>query len=171
MRFLLLVVLVLGFVSQAQAAPEDFRESTRLTPRMQAISGNPQAVVYCATSWTAWESAVQDAFSAETRAATIRAFTTRGRAVSYLQQYECSALEKWLRGKTVSRYDVGVAAHTLSHEALHVAGVLDEREAECISLARLAETLRVHFGVKNPVAVREMVTGARQKNRRAANVC
>ncbi len=138
---------------------------------MQAISGNSQAVVYCATSWPAWEAAVEAAFGADVRPTTIRAFTTRGSNAPKLQQYDCIALEKWLRGKTVSRYDVGVAAHTLSHEAVHLGGVFDERQAECGSLARLATTLRAQFGVKNPRAVREMVAGAREKNRRAVNVC
>lgn len=166
-RLLLLVVVVLSVVSSAQAAPEGFRDSTRLTPRMRAISGNPQAFVYCATSAEAYREK-RVALGAVGLAS---AFTVYSENAAYFQAHVCGALERWLRGKPATRPEVGVAALTFAHEAGHLGGERDERTVDCGALAALSTTLRVHFAVKNTVAVREMVAAARARTSRTSYRC
>lgn len=166
-KVLLVAVVALLLAGSVQAAPEGFRDSSRLTPRMQAISGNTNAVVYCATSADAYR-AKRVALGA---AGLAWAFTVYSENAAYFQAHICAALERWLRGKPATRYEVGTSAHTFAHEAGHLGGERDERTVECGALAALPTTLRVHFAVKNPVAVREMVGAARLANTRYAHRC
>ena len=154
----ILVALSAALLAPAASAdpPVGFRESVRLTPIAQALSGNPQAVVYCARTTAAMSERWQGATSVE-------AFTVYAENAAYFQPYTCGALERWLRGKPVTRYEVAMAAFMFGHEAVHLNDwSADERAANCGSLATLARTLRVHFAVKSPQAVREMVAAARE---------
>ena len=63
-----------------------------------------------------------------------------------LIKYEpCDALRDYLRSDGVApTYDQLVAVHVLTHEAMHMAGLADEAEAECAAVqrdARMAELL------------------------------
>lgn len=153
------------------AAPEGFRDSARLTPRAQAISGNTAAVVYCARTPLAWEGKVREHFGPDASAYRTRAMTVYAENAAYFSQSVCLALEKWLRGKRVSAWDVGISAHTFAHEAVHLSGVVDEQVAECSSLRALPETLRQQFGVRKPTTLKAMVAAAKTVNRRSPRAC
>lgn len=168
MRLLLLVVVLVA-AGSAQGAPDGFRESARLTPRVRAISGNEASVVFCASNTAAWATRMKE-YLPDANPSRIVAFYVYDENAAYFQAHICSALERWLRGKPVTQYEVGVAALSVAHEAHHARGIIDERQAECDALARLPRTLRVHFAVKNPLAVRAMVAAARADNRRRLSV-
>jgi hypothetical protein len=60
-------------------------------------------------------------------------------------KYEaCKNLRAWLgSNKTDPTLDQVIAVHVLAHESEHLAGVLPEAQAECISVQRTAETARL----------------------------
>lgn len=161
------------FCSEAApaAAPDGFRESARLIPRAQAISGNAAAVVYCARTYSAWEAKVREFHGPAAKAHLVRGMAAPTASEMYLSRPVCMALESWLRGKPASLWDVGVSAHTLGHETWHLRGVYDEKVAECSALRALPDILRQHFGVKKPETFRTMVAAAKTMNRRTAYVC
>lgn len=167
----LVIVLLLALSSTALAAPEGFRESSRLTPRAQAISGNTAAVVYCARTYAAWEAKVRTVFGDSAPVARIRALTTYAEDAMYLSPSVCQPLEKWIRGKRVSPWDVGASAHVFAHETAHLAGTVEERAAECSSLRALPSILRRHFAVKKAKTLSAMLVAAKTLNRRSPYPC
>ena len=135
---------------------------------MQAISGNPNAVVYCATSAEAYRA---KRLSFGEYDGNPNAFVVYAENAAYFQSHFCGALERWLRGKPATHYEVGVAALTFAHEAGHLAGTRDERTVECQALASLEQTLRALFAVKNPRTIQAMIAAARESNRRRPYRC
>ena len=128
---------------------------------MKALSGNAAAVVFCARSYDDWDAQVKAAFGPEATASEVYAYVNMSTSVAYFEPETCGTLERWFRGRPSFRYEVAAAAYTFAHEAAHMGGVNSERAAECGTLAKFATILRVHFGVKNPVALREMVKAGR----------
>lgn len=171
-RWLSVLLLALLLAAETGAtAPEGFRESVRLTPRAQAISGNPEAVIYCARTYAAWETKVLEFHGTSTPPHLVRGMTVITQGVVYLTRPVCLALENWIRGKPASAWDVGVSALVLAHEAMHLRGVINELEAECPALRALPATLRRHFGVKKQKTLRAMLAAARTVNARSPNAC
>lgn len=148
MKLVCSLLVALVATSGAFAAPEGFRESSRLTVRAKALSGNEATAVYCARTVAAYDEMVDELLGPN--APNPRAFAIPTMNSIYLYNSTCLALEKWIRGKAVSLHSVGVEAHTLAHEAQHLAGVIDERTAECSSLRFLPDTLRRHFAREEP---------------------
>jgi hypothetical protein len=52
---------------------------------------------------------------------------------------------------------VAVAAHILTHEAVHLRGITDESRAECAALRLLPAVLRDRFGLKSASVRRQLV--------------
>src|SRR5687768_16111227 len=60
-----------------------------------------------------------------------------------IKRNQCNDLRAYLRSdKAVPTREHAVAVHTLTHEAIHMSGVTNEAETECIALQRDAETAR-----------------------------
>lgn len=146
MRLLLLAVMVLAFASQAQAAPEGFRDSTRLSSIATEIVGKP-VVVSCARTKDAW---VGFSNLQGIPGGAARGFADQPDGVAYLTVNVCRALEGWLRGKNAPTIlTLGSEALTLVHETMHLRGISNEHAADCAALAELPRVLRIHFRVKS----------------------
>lgn len=137
--------------------PEGFRESVRLTPIAAALAGKPVAV-HCATTDAAWAALLKPYdYPADVDAITIFSYDT-----SYLSPVTCRRLEGWLRGKNApTAAQLGIVVLSLTHEAMHLRGILDERGAECGAMARLRSVLRVHFKIRRETTMRVALSAAR----------
>lgn len=170
MKLVCSLLVALIATSGAFAAPEGFRDSSRLTVRARALSGNDTAAVYCARTYSDWRAKVAEWFDPNVGSGA-RGLTVYSENSAYIEPASCAALEAWLRGKSVSLWSVGQGALTLAHEANHLRGIVDERTAECYALRDLPTTLRRHFGVKTTKTLREMLAGAKSLNRRSPTIC
>ena len=142
----------------AAAAPEGFRETTRLQPIAVALS--PAALVYCSMSNTAWQADITVRFPSLdwTRVGGYRA---RGTSDVRLAPWTCRALEGWLRGKSVPTLTMlGRHALTLTHELMHTRGINDESETDCAALREMPAMLRTWFKVRNTVTLRTIMAAA-----------
>lgn len=170
MKLVCSLLVALIATSGALAAPDGFRESSRLTVRARALSGNEATVVYCARTYSDWRAKVEEWFGPEVGSGA-RGLTVYSENAAYIEPASCVSLESWLRGKKVSIWSVGQGSLTLAHEANHLRGIVDERTAECSALRDLPATLRRHFGVKATKTLREMIAGAKSLNRRSPTIC
>lgn len=137
--------------------PEGFRESARLTPIAGAIAGKPSSVI-CARTDTAWTALL----APYDFPPNVDAITLRDEPITYLSPPTCRRLEGWLRGKNAPTLrDLGVVALSFTHEAMHLRGILGEREAECGALQRLPAVLKTHFKVRRADSLRIAMAAAR----------
>ena len=162
MRIVGVLVSALVLSAAAFAAPDGFRESSRLTPIAQALSV-PDASVYCALTPASW----RDANPGDASWATLNGKTVYVDNAMYLAPWVCQPLERWKRGKTAPLADVGRAMLTLSHEAAHLRLVYDERTAECSALSELRSIARTYFGIKTAKTWRQVWAGALASHARA----
>lgn len=156
------MLAALTLAPAALALPDGFRVSARLTPRAQAISGGVGQVA-CPTNWTVWL-ALQREHGAN---AGNKGMTVYAEQTAYLPPDTCATLEGWLRGKSPrDNQTLAENIETFIHEAMHLRGVIDEREAECTALLEYRSRARSLFGVKNARKLRAMFAYAVAANRR-----
>jgi hypothetical protein len=157
MRRLLLAVLVAGVVTAAAtAAPNGFRETSRLQPIAAAVS--PGAVVYCSMNATSWAADVEARFPALPWQ---RIDGYRHDAEARLAPWICRGLEGWLRGKNVPTLkNLAVYTLTFTHELMHIRGIKDEGDADCAALRAMPTMLRARFGIKRAVTLRTIMRHA-----------
>jgi len=62
-----------------------------------------------------------------------------------IKRQQCRDLRSYLRDPSEVTRDHVVAVHTLTHEAIHMSGVANEAETECLAVQRNAETA-MHLG-------------------------
>jgi hypothetical protein len=165
-RLLLLTVVALVGVSSAAAAPEGFRETTRLQPIVSALA--PGTTVYCSSGEAQWQVVAEQRFP-DAKWSKVGAYTDTGGGLPpemFLNPWACRTLEGWLRGKNTPtlRY-MAVYSLTLVHELMHARGVHDERTADCRALTLLPSVLRTHFRVRQPATVRAIMAHAVADNR------
>ena len=129
-------------VPAAAGAPDGFRDSARLQPITSAIAGRP-VVVRCARTNDAWTALLN-----EYRVPNARGLVLHDAA--YLSTNVCRSLEGWLRGKAAPTVGtLGVDALTLTHEAMHLRGLVNEHDTDCAALKELPRVLRVQFRVRS----------------------
>jgi hypothetical protein len=159
MRRLLLAVLVAGVVTAAAtAAPNGFRETSRLQPIAAAVS--PGAVVYCSMNATSWAADVEARFPALPWQR-IDGYRVAGTSEARFAPWVCRGLEGWLRGKNVPTLKTfAVYALTFSHELMHARGLTDEGAADCAALRAMPAMLRSRFGIKRATTLRTIMRHA-----------
>src|SRR3990167_2143098 len=118
MKIVGVLIVALALTGLAVAAPDGFRESTRLSPVAQALSV-PEAKVYCALTPASW----RDANPGNLRWASLNGKVRLAENAMYLAPWSCLPLQLWKRGQVVPLADVGRALLTLAHETVHLRGI------------------------------------------------
>lgn len=94
-------------------------------------------------------------------------YVYRGSTQIYMQQRTCSDLRDYLSDPSeanqniMNDYRTPLALHVLTHEAMHVAGIYDEQEADCSAFQRnhkMAELLGVprHIAGRSAIVLHRM---------------
>jgi hypothetical protein len=84
-------------------------------------------------------------------------FTASGDAIprTLIKRNQCRDLARYLRSdKETPTHEQVVAVHVLTHESMHMAGVTNEAEAECLAVQHNAE-MAERLGA-SPIAAREL---------------
>ena len=112
------------------------RLEARLAPAASAIAGVPVRV-FCQSFGEAFVDAGSEYGYVEFGPDGVPERST------LIKRDQCNDLRAYLRSdKVAPTREQAVALHTLTHEAIHMSGVTNEAETECISLQRDAEMAR-----------------------------
>lgn len=159
-NWLLLGVLAITFgvaCSTAEAAAPD--PPGTINAIASAVAGKP-AIALCTFDAEAWDTQVQAATFNQRRGSTVAGYAFTGGSTAYLGPQTCYALYEALTYGPVwaGPGPLGFALLTLLHEAVHLRGVRDEGETDCIALG-LVRAYTDEVGVRATVVVPVNVKG------------
>lgn len=150
-RLLLGVLIVLSVAAHATAAsPQE-----RLDAIASSVAGKPASVV-CTINAEEWDARVQEVSKGTRRGTSAGGFAYAGTSTLFLGPHACITLKQVFEGGVVyaGLNPTAFALLTLLHEAVHLRGVVDEGETECIAL-RAFQSYLDDIGV--PATVRKAV--------------
>lgn len=162
-RFLLGVLIVLSLVSHAQAAtPQE-----KLNAIASSVAGKPANVV-CTTDHEVWDTRVQEVSRGTRRGTSAEGYAFAGTSTLYLGPHSCITLALVLEGGVTyaGLSPTAFALLTLLHEAVHLRGVVDEGETDCMALGLfrsylddigVAATVRKAVNVRGRYVLRTVV--------------
>ena len=94
-------------------------------------------------------------------AAEIDGLTRIERGETFMHPRMCLRLHRWLAGLPVGLGMLADAVFTLTHEAAHLSGIVNECAANRWAVARLERVARDEFGIRNRARLRAPVRLAR----------
>lgn len=154
MRLRLLLVALVVFAGSASARAAN--QPNALFDRVATAAAGKPTAVHCENSWDVWvANGLGD----------VNGVVFHGYDVAFISPRQCETLWALAWGENVGSYYAASALLTLLHEAMHIRGVVDEGEADCLALPLVGPTA-VAFGVPETVTVEQQQRGTRTVTRR-----
>jgi hypothetical protein len=149
---LLAIVFFVAFTAPAQAGP--FEQANAIA---SAAAGKPVQAI-CTWDNEEWDRQVQTVTFGQQRGSGMAGYAYPGQATTWLSPSVCTALFETLNNGVLyaGLRPAAFALLTLLHEAAHLAGVVDEGEADCKALGQF-KTYIDDIGVGATVRIRTIV--------------